>query len=417
MLDWLLLILLLASHFGLCIAALAMRGRLGLAPLMIVVGALEGIKVYVLTGSLLELPGVGAVRLGSVVSYMNALAVVQVLYLRCGLAAARQLAWATVCVSVAMGLLNQLIALLLSRPGMLQPLPVDPVRLASSARIEIVGDLLLLAGLVGGVVLVNALLRAGLGRWISLFLTLLVIATLDNLLFIGLAFGPQALGDFGVLGPALAGKALMALLLASLGSLYLRGGSPASDTQLGGRDLLAGLSFRRRLADLEQQLQTDPLTGIFNRRYLDQTVPELLHMDQLRGLPTSLLLVDLDHFKRINDQHGHLVGDQALQHTAARLRACLRRNDVVLRYGGEEFVILLPCTSADEARRLGEQVLADLQAHPLQRLDGEPLPLSATMGLATSPADGEDLRGLLQTADRRLYEGKRAGRGRLISGG
>ncbi|MFN4115790.1 MAG: hypothetical protein ACK4F7_04720, partial [Inhella sp.] len=110
MLDWLLLIFLVASHFGLCMIALAMRDRLGLAPLMIVVGALEGIKVYVLTGSLLELPGVGAVRLGSVVSYMNALTVVQVLYLRCGLAAARQLAWAIVCVSVAMGLLNQLMA-------------------------------------------------------------------------------------------------------------------------------------------------------------------------------------------------------------------------------------------------------------------------------------------------------------------
>jgi diguanylate cyclase (GGDEF)-like protein len=419
MLDWLLLILLVASHFGLCMAALAMRDRLGLAPLMIVVGALEGIKVYVLTGSLLELPGIGAVRLGSVVSYMNALAVVQVLYLRCGLAAARQLAWATVCVAVAMGLLNQLMALLLSRPGMLQPLPVNPQALASSARIEIVGDLLLLIGLVGGVLLVNALLRAGLGRWLSLFLTLAIVATLDNLLFIGLAFGPEALGNWSVLGPALAGKALMAMLLASLGSAYLglSGGIGGSDTRLDGRELLAGLSFRRRLAELEQQLQTDPLTGIFNRRYLDQTVPELLHMDQLRGLPTSLLLLDLDHFKRINDSHGHLVGDQTLQHVALRLRASLRRNDVVLRFGGEEFVILLPCTPADEARRVGEQVLADLQAHPLQRQDGEPLSINATLGLATSPADGDDLRGLLQTADRRLYEGKRAGRGRLVAAG
>lgn len=418
MTTWLLLTLLTATLFGVCLFALSLRARLGLAPLMLVMGALEGLKTYVLTGTVIELAGVGPVRLGSVVSYMNALAVVQVLYLRSGLAAARELVWSLVCVALALALLNPLTAWLLQQPGVVEPLPVNPAALAGSGRIEVVGNALLLAGLLMGVVLVNALQRIGTGRWLSLFATLVVVSTADTLLFITLAFGPSAL-EFGTVVPAITGKAAAALLLASLGYAYLRNdhasnGSFASERPLGSQ-LWAALSFRGRIADLEQQLQTDPLTGVFNRRYLDQTVPELLHFDQVRGLPTSLILLDLDHFKQINERHGHLVGDQALQHAAQVLQHRLRRNDVVLRYGGEEFLLVLPCTGKSEAEHLAELVLEALIEQPLLRGDGPPLVISATLGISSSPNDGDTLRTLIERADSRLRTGKRSGRSRVIS--
>ncbi len=416
MTAWLLLALLTTCLFGLAMAALSLRHRLGLAPLMLVMGALEGLKTYVLTGSAIDLPGVGTVRLGSVISYMNALTVVQVLYLRCGLGAARQLAWTLVCVAAALALLNPLAALLLSQPEALRPLPIDLLTLEASGRIEAVGNLLLLAGLLAGVVLVNTFQRVGLGRWVSLLLTLWIIAGIDTLLFLGLAFGPMALQP-GSLLPALLGKAATALLLATLAYAYLRGAQSSSENRASkrprGLELLAALSFRGRLADMEQQLQTDPLTGVFNRRYLEQTAPELLHLDQLRGVPTSLVMLDLDHFKQINDAHGHLVGDQALRHAAQTLRAHLRRNDVVLRYGGEEFLLLLPCTGPEEARRIAEQLRQALRDTPMPRDDGEPLLLRATLGLSSAPQDGDSLRVLLAKADERLLAGKRAGRDRV----
>ncbi|WP_374660208.1 diguanylate cyclase [Inhella sp.] len=415
---WLLLLTLVSGQFLLAMGALSLRRTLGLAPLMLVMGALEGLKTYVLTGTQVELAGIGTVRLGSVVSYMNALTVVQVLYLRSGLGAARQLAWTLVCVAVALALLNPLIAALMRLPEARLPLPIDPSQLIASGRIEAVGNLLLLGGLLAGVVLVNAFQRAQLGRWLSLLFTLLVVASVDTLLFLLLAFGPEALQD-GQWLTAIAGKASVALWLATLAYAYLRLGQTGADSRASrrprGAELLAALSFRGRLADMEQQLQTDPLTGAFNRRYLEQTAPELLHLDQLRGLPTALVLLDLDHFKHINDENGHLVGDQALRHTAEVVRARLRRNDVVLRYGGEEFLLLLPCTGAREAERTAQQVLQSLQHEALTLPNGQTLRLDATLGVAVSPEDGHTLAALLERADARLYEGKRAGRGRVVS--
>jgi diguanylate cyclase (GGDEF)-like protein len=332
---------------------------------------------------------------------MNALTVVQVLYLRCGLGAARQLAWTLVCVAAALAGINVLVAALLAQPGVQSGVAAQ--QLLASGWIELVGNSLLLGGLLTSVVLVNALRR--LGRWLSLLITLVVVASADTVFFLLLAFGPEALQS-GSLLPALTGKAVMALVFATLAYAYLRFAqarrSWRDSGHLLGRDLWAALSFRAPLAEMEQQLQTDPVSGALNDRYLDQTLPELLHLDQLRGVPTSLAHLRLSNLPEIQRGLGARAAELALRHAADTLRGSLRHNDVVLRRGPADFLVVLPGTPPEDALQIAEQMRSRLLSQALVLADGQPLALTAQIGLACAPTDGIALRTVLLSAARRL---------------
>ncbi len=167
-------------------------------------------------------------------------------------------------------------------------------------------------------------------------------------------------------------------------------------------------TLRGMMRQLEDLVATDELTGLFNRRhFLRLAGRELQHLDA--GRKHGLALIDLDHFKRINDAHGHAAGDRVLQTFAAVARACLRDGDVIARYGGEEFVLLLPNTDADQFTACCERLReAFAQAEPVGvKVDN--LSLSAGMTLLGA---GDDLDEALQRADQALYQAKRGGRNR-----
>lgn len=180
---------------------------------------------------------------------------------------------------------------------------------------------------------------------------------------------------------------------------------------------LRRLNAQLRLANakLAESSRRDPLTGLGNRMHLDEQLPARLHLCARNGLPLVLAMVDIDHFKRVNDEHGHPVGDAALRAMAAELRAAFRREDDLLaRYGGEEFVVLLTGGSIEEA-------IAQLQAFreriAAATLDaaGVPLQLTVSIGVqAVRPAVGDTPETLLQAADAALYVAKEAGRNRLV---
>ncbi|WP_155373619.1 bifunctional diguanylate cyclase/phosphohydrolase [Catellatospora vulcania] len=191
--------------------------------------------------------------------------------------------------------------------------------------------------------------------------------------------------------------------------------------------LLIGLLVRQIVASrdrtrLTEQLRsaaiTDALTGVYNRRFFE----EMLAADtDGHGAPRSVVLVDLDHFKAINDTHGHMVGDAVLAEVAERLRRSLRAGDLLCRYGGEEFVCLLPRTDATAARELAERLRVDLRSTPVT-VPGvaEPLALTASFGVACAgPADSGQLRvdQLVDDADRALYRAKAQGRDRVLGCG
>ncbi|NQD91515.1 diguanylate cyclase [Pseudomonas sp. CrR25] len=201
--------------------------------------------------------------------------------------------------------------------------------------------------------------------------------------------------------------------------LYLRDVTQRHLSELKLAEALAVSEERlRTISSLHEQLREqalcDPLTGLYNRRYLDEFFSRELARAQRERTPLSLALIDLDHFKQLNDEHGHLEGDDVLREVARHLRGCLRGTDAVFRIGGEEFLLILPGADAQEARRRLETICQGLAAQPLATRGGaRQVTLSA--GLAFSPAQGRGLDELLHAADAALYEAKRAGRNRVCA--
>jgi diguanylate cyclase (GGDEF)-like protein len=167
-------------------------------------------------------------------------------------------------------------------------------------------------------------------------------------------------------------------------------------------------------AQLQEQALCDPLTGLYNRRYLDEFFARELAVAQRERTPISLAMIDLDHFKQLNDEHGHLEGDDVLKGVAQHLLANLRSSDAVFRIGGEEFLLILPRVDAHEARMRLETICRELAAHPLPTRGGARY-VTFSAGLALWPEQGLVLDELLQTADTALYQAKHAGRNRVCS--
>ena len=168
-------------------------------------------------------------------------------------------------------------------------------------------------------------------------------------------------------------------------------------------------------ARLEQLAQTDPLTQLLNRRALTETITAEMERALRYDSSLALLMVDLDHFKRVNDTHGHLIGDDVLRDVSSILRSLVRGNDVVARYGGEEFLIVLPETNDAGADAFAERVREAIAARSFAtRPREEGLRITASVGVATFPAARiETVEDLFARADAALYRAKADGRNRV----
>ena len=167
--------------------------------------------------------------------------------------------------------------------------------------------------------------------------------------------------------------------------------------------------LQESLEALSHQANTDALTGKMNRRALNNALADLIVKGERRRVAFSLLMMDIDFFKAINDNHGHDVGDKALQHVANRISSQLREGDLCARYGGEEFVVLLPNTATDEAMQVAERIRAEVESSPL-KLPKQPITLS--IGVATYQP-GMDAEKLLKAADKEVYRAKESGRNQV----
>jgi diguanylate cyclase (GGDEF)-like protein len=175
--------------------------------------------------------------------------------------------------------------------------------------------------------------------------------------------------------------------------------------------------LRVRNAELELVSRTDPLTGLWNRRHTEEQLQAAASLSRRHGTPFAVLMIDVDHFKRVNDRHGHLAGDEVLREVARRMAGAVRGSDVTARFGGEEFVILLPRTGYEAGRVLAERIRRAV-ADETVRVTGAVEPLSVTVSIGVAEhctrTDGEDLERageqLLARADAALYDAKAGGR-------
>lgn len=167
-------------------------------------------------------------------------------------------------------------------------------------------------------------------------------------------------------------------------------------------------------AQLREQAIRDPLTNLFNRRYLQETLERELAVPKRSGAPLPVIMMDIDYFKRLNDQFGHKVGDLTLEHVADVLRQNSRRSDIACRYGGEEFVVVLPGASLDAALQRAEELRRRVEGLHLL-VDETPLTVTLSLGVASYPDHGQNGDELLHAADMALYQAKAAGRNCIMS--
>lgn len=188
--------------------------------------------------------------------------------------------------------------------------------------------------------------------------------------------------------------------------------------------MLRNLQSLQQTQEMEQKAQrlevkasTDPLTGAANRGHFDEVFANEFATAHRHGWPLSLMLADLDHFKRINDTHGHQVGDRVLREVVHRMSSCLRKSDLLARYGGEEFALILPGTRREGARVVAQRILEALRERPVETgAGGLAIPVTLSLGLAVmnDPQSYDSPAELLRAADRALYEAKAQGRDRLV---
>jgi two-component system cell cycle response regulator len=194
-------------------------------------------------------------------------------------------------------------------------------------------------------------------------------------------------------------------------------------------ELIARLNAGRRILNLEHSLRaanhrnrilsiTDALTGAFNRRYLMEQLPREVERCRRYAYPLSVIMCDIDHFKRINDAKGHGAGDDVLQQFVARVQRSIRSNsDWIARYGGEEFLMVLPETDFNAGHFVAEKIRTLIGSSPFMTRAGEAA-VTASFGVASSGTNGPDLllkvEGLIKTADQCLYRAKQEGRNRSV---
>jgi diguanylate cyclase (GGDEF)-like protein len=167
--------------------------------------------------------------------------------------------------------------------------------------------------------------------------------------------------------------------------------------------------------NLRSQSIRDPLTGVFNRRYMEEAFAHELYRATRRGLSVGVIMLDVDHFKAINDAYGHAYGDSLLKALANFLHHRLRGEDILCRYGGEEFTIILPDTNLENALRLAEKLRTEIEVIEAELAIQPPGPIHISLGVAAFPQHGRNAEELIKSADWALYQAKQKGRDQVIA--
>jgi diguanylate cyclase (GGDEF)-like protein len=404
---------------GLLVAAFRLRRTFGQALLYIVFGVIFQ-YANLLAGSVyIPLSPWLVVSPGSVVLFPAILFLVLFVYLTEDAVEARKLIFGVAIANIVFLPLSLLVGTQLQSPQVINPFHLSPDLFGVQPRIVVSSAVVLFIDTLIVCLLYEWISRYTRSIFLRVYLSLTVTLYFDSIAFATAAFaGSPPYVD--IMLSQLVGKTFAALVYSIILATYLRYFNVAESMVVGeGRALGAMfrvLTYRQRYEELQRIVVRDALTNVYNRGFFDEAIEKYVAMSKRSGRSICMMMVDVDHFKRVNDTYGHTEGDLVLQLIAAALSSTLRVSDYVCRYGGEEFAILLPQTELAQAAILAERIVAELPRALATGWKGAGImPITVTIGVAECPREAADGPELVRMADRRLYAGKAAGRNRVAA--
>ena len=399
-------------YFTLMVTLLHYRYRLGLGVFLTALGVMHFLETYLAAVFYVELP-FGIVSPGSSIFFAGKLMMILLLYMKEDAATVRMPIYGLFLgniVTVGVAIILQFHVPVAISPGKV----ADLAFLREMGWLMVWGTALLYLDSIGIILLYERLGRL-IREWTALrfFLCGAVVLTFDQIgFYLGLRLFLDAPST--VFWGGWFAKLLAAALYSVLFIIYHRVATTGTEAPHSGRaigDIFNDLTFRERYEDLLARAGKDHLTGAFDRSRMEMEGPRLFHEGLEKGGKASLIILDADHFKDINDRFGHMEGDAILKDFARVLSSAIRPVDLLFRYGGEEFVILCPGRSHDDACAFAEELRHKL-AISVKTPDGGKV--TACFGVATLRDDGTSFKAVLAVADARLYKAKNAGRNRVI---
>lgn len=399
-------------YFATMAAVFHARHRFGIGIFLCVLGVMHFLETYLAAVFFLSLP-FGLISPGSTVMFSGKLVMFLLLYIKEDAETVRQPIYGLLignCLMVALALVLRLYASVAQLPGY-QP---DLTFLGQMGLLMVWGTLLLFFDSIALILLYEKLGQRIAGTLFKrAFLSLAVVLTFDQLLFF---VGPRLVT--GVPMSALYGGWIAKMGAAALYSLLLVGylryvetrPTPASPEPL--LKVFDRLTFRHRYEDLLQRTGIDSLTGARDRGQFESMAQSLVDRAIGAGKPVSLLMIDIDHFKNINDQFGHVTGDKVLKDVAHALAGSLRSGDYLFRYGGEEFAAICQDLHAGDAAVMGERLRAAVASASVTDLG---MRATVSVGITTVEGGPATVEEMTKDADKWLYEAKRRGRNRVES--
>ncbi len=396
------------------LALFSARGILGFASIYTTVGVLYYLATLLAGTTFIQVaPGL-LMSPGSVALFPASLFAVLLVYIREDAKEARNMIYGLLAANVSASFIGLLIVQHLSGPLSVNPLGLPPELFVQSPRLFIVGTLALYADTILIILAYEAVSRLLKPLLLRIWATLALVLVFDTLLFVTGGFVEHP-AYVEILLSGILGKIAAAAIYAVALTLYLPRTRTAADKHPGLGDLFQVLTYRQKFEALLAHAARDPLTGVYNRGFCDEMLHSQIAAARRGDTAVSVMMVDVDHFKRINDNHGHPEGDRALRVIAQTLAGVARASDVVCRYGGEEFCIILPATPLDNAAMLAGRLCDEVPAACAREGIGGGMRVTVTIGLAAYPDDGAASGLLVYVADQRLYRGKNAGRDRFVA--
>ena len=391
------------------------RTLLGLSPLYIVIGGFQYLEASL--GLRVDVAPGWALYPATTVMITATLLALLLVYIKEETREARKLVYGLVLANACLSLISMLVSEHVRIPGSTMPVGLTTGSLQANAWVGLVGTTLLFLDAVGIVLVYEFVSRYTQNMFARTAVALVVIGAFDSVFFT-LAVQQRRPELPALMVSAVAGKTVAVLFYAAALTLYLRFIEPDTVTVGSGdvADVFQKLTYRQLYEQARTRMTRDALTGLYNRGYFDEALPRAVAQAARYQHPLSVLLVDTDHFKEINDTHSHLVGDRVLRLVAELLGEHARAADTVCRYGGDEFVVILSSADAASAAAFAERFRRRLRDRASVALPGGVVRITATVGVATflENATVRTPEDLLRLADNRLYVGKRAGRDRVV---